>query len=218
MSEQRGPRPVYLAGLDLGQASDFTALVVAEVHRPAPPTPIAELLYNVRRIQRWPLRTSYTNVIADVGELVKQPALFQRTTLIVDATGVGRPVVDAFRAARIAAPLMPILITGGDTTLYDQPSGYWRVPKRDLVGVLAVLLQNRRLKVAPALEHAQTLLTEMQNFKVKIDPVTSHDSYASWREGQHDDLVLATALLSWAGERWAKVPPMPTQLMFGGRR
>jgi hypothetical protein len=26
---------------------------------------------------------------------------------------------------------------------------------------------------------------------------TAHDSYEAWREGDHDDLVLATALACW---------------------
>ena len=29
--------------------------------------------------------------------------------------------------------------------------------------------------------------------RVKIDPKTAHDSYAAWRENQHDDLVFAVA-------------------------
>jgi hypothetical protein len=35
------------------------------------------------------------------------------------------------------------------------------------------------------------------SFLVKIDPVTAHDSYSAWRERDHDDLVLATALCTW---------------------
>jgi hypothetical protein len=27
-------------------------------------------------------------------------------------------------------------------------------------------------------------------------------SYGSWREGSHDDLVLAVAVAAWYGERW----------------
>jgi hypothetical protein len=29
----------------------------------------------------------------------------------------------------------------------------------------------------------------------------AHDIYGAWREGAHDDLVLATALACWYGER-----------------
>jgi len=45
------------------------------------------------------------------------------------------------------------------------------------------------------------LVQEFLNFLVKIDPLTGHDSYGAWREGQHDDLVLATAVACWYGER-----------------
>ena len=38
---------------------------------------------------------------------------------------------------------------------------------------------------------------ELLGFRVKIDPTTAHDSYAAWREGAHDDLVLALALAVW---------------------
>ena len=39
-----------------------------------------------------------------------------------------------------------------------------------------------------------TLVQELLAFRVKIDPLTAHDSYGAWREGAHDDLVLAVAL------------------------
>jgi hypothetical protein len=45
-----------------------------------------------------------------------------------------------------------------------------------------------------------TLISELQSYQVKIDPVTAHDSYAAWREGVHDDLVFAVCLASWMGE------------------
>jgi len=31
-------------------------------------------------------------------------------------------------------------------------------------------------------------------------PQTAHDAYSAWREGQHDDVVLARALACWWGE------------------
>jgi hypothetical protein len=74
------------------------------------------------------------------------------------------------------------------------------VPKRDLVAAVQVLLQNGRLKIAPELELAPVLKKELLNFRVKIDPKTAHDSYEHWREGDHDDLVLATALACWYSE------------------
>ena len=45
------------------------------------------------------------------------------------------------------------------------------------------------------------LVQELLNFRVKIDPLTAHDSYGARCEGQHDDLVLATVVACWYGER-----------------
>ena len=73
--------------------------------------------------------------------------------------------------------------------------------KRYLVSTMQVLLQAERLKVAEGLPDAAVLVQELLNFRVKIDPLTAHDSYGVWREGQHDDLVLATAVACWYGER-----------------
>jgi hypothetical protein len=65
------------------------------------------------------------------------------------------------------------------------------------VAAVQVLLQNGRLKIAEGLELAPTLRKELLNFRVKVNPATAHDSYEHWREGDHDDLVLATAMACW---------------------
>jgi hypothetical protein len=39
----------------------------------------------------------------------------------------------------------------------------------------------------------------MQNFKAKIT-ASANETFEAWREGQHDDLVLAVALAVWGGE------------------
>jgi hypothetical protein len=75
-----------------------------------------------------------------------------------------------------------------------------RVPKRDLVASVQTLLQNDRLWIAERLELSGVLKKELVNFRVKVDPATAHDSYSHWREGDHDDLVLATACAAWYRE------------------
>ncbi|MEJ7863244.1 MAG: hypothetical protein WKF90_16565 [Pyrinomonadaceae bacterium] len=54
-------------------------------------------------------------------------------------------------------------------------------------------LQSRRLKIASQLPEADTLTRKLQNFRVKITDA-ANDTYGAWREGTHDDLVLAAAL------------------------
>jgi len=116
---------------------------------------------------------------------------------VVDATGVGAPVVDLLRHAGVRS-LEAITITAGDSVY--QGGSHHRVPKRELVSTMVVLLQSGRLKVAEDLPDAGLLIQELLNFRIKIDPLTAHDSYGAWREGQNDDLVLATALACWYGE------------------
>jgi hypothetical protein len=91
-----------------------------------------------------------------------------------------------------------ITITGGSEVTRN--GGNFKVPKRDLVTNLQVLFQAGRLRVAEGLPEARTLINELLNFRVKIT-ANAHDTYEAWREGTHDDLVLAVALACWYGER-----------------
>jgi hypothetical protein len=195
----------YLVGLDLGQSSDYTAIVIAESHTCTDET---LLHYRVRHLERLPLGTSYPQVVTRVQALLATPVqvsggtryqrhpLHEEATLVVDYTGVGRPVVDMLEQAGLRP--VPVSIHGGDRVSHD---GRWyRTPKRDLVAAVQVLLHAQRLRIAEALPLARTLMAELLNFKVTIDPVTAHDSYSAWREHQHDDLVLALALACWWGE------------------
>jgi len=157
--------------------------------RPAHP-PLA-----IRHLERLPLGTPYPKVVEQVQRLFQTPPLRPETTaLVVDETGVGRPVCDLFRMAGVA--IVPVTITGG-TAISGDPTAGLHVPKRDLVTSAQVLLQNRRLKIAASLPDAATLVKELEGFKVKISLTTGHDTYDAWREGIHDDLVLATCLATW---------------------
>jgi len=179
----------FFVGLDLGQAEDYTALAVAK--RSGEPT-----RYDLRHLERFPLGTPYPAIVARVGVIISQPLLLKDVELVVDATGVGGPVVDLL--ARAGLDPLAVTITGGDTVTREWKRA--RVPKRDLVATIAVLLQSGRLRVASALPEAETLVRELLDFRVRIDLRTAHDSYGAWREGTHDDLVLAVALACWAGE------------------
>jgi hypothetical protein len=202
----------FVVGLDLGQAVDYTALTVleklpqftvepqerregnmtytgmAKVEKPAH--------FHVRHLERYQLGTLYPAIVDKVKGILQTPEL-QGAKLVVDGTGVGRPVVDMFRAAKLNP--VAVLITGGDTVNHE--GGYWRVPKRDLVGAVQVPLQDARLKFAEGLPLVPILIEEMLNFKVKITEA-ANDTYGAWREGQHDDLILSVMLAAW----WAQRP------------
>jgi len=202
-----------IIGLDLGQAKDWTALDVMEVIRPVPGHPTR---YAVRTLDRFhPKR--YQDVVARIERMV--PTLREgvhvlqpnernydyvrpKVTLVLDRTGVGRAVGDLFTEAKLDLDLVFVSIHGGDTVTTDADGGY-RVPKRDLAGAVSVILQNDRLDVPAQLPDASTLRAELKNFRARIG-ANGHDSYGAgddWRDGNHDDLVLAVALSLWWGER-----------------
>ena len=155
----------------------------------------------VRHLERFELGTKYTEIVRAVRRLLSREPFRRRmryTRLLVDRTGVGRGVVDSFYE-RGVRPLS-VSIHGGSAVTEEPADLSYRVPKRDLVAAVQVLLQNGRLKIASELELAPVLKKELLNLRVKIDPRTAHDSYEHWREGDHDDLVLATALACWFEE------------------
>ena len=51
---------------------------------------------------------------------------------------------------------------------------------------------------------SETLVKELGNIRIKVS-LAGHDTYGAWREGEHDDLVLAAALACWRA--FKKAPP-----------
>ena len=185
----------YIVGVDLGQANDYTAVIVVQRHEPQPPATAPTL--DVRYIHRYALGTPYPTIVGSVVDLVRRPPLHGATRLVVDATGVGRPIVDLLRGA-YRGPLIPVTITAGGAPT-RAPDGYWHLAKRDLIGGVQALLQSGRLRLSSGLAETPLLIAELQTYQVKISDA-GHDSYNA-REGKHDDLVLALALACWLGQQ-----------------
>jgi hypothetical protein len=198
----------FVSGLDLAQVSDFTALAVdmlTVVDHPLRKGYKA-WQHSIVGLRRWQ-DMSYPRIVAEIAELlnVKLP----NAPLAVDQTGVGRPVVDQFRGTVIAARLVPVTITSGSHAAEDTDG--WKVPKKELVGVIQALLGTKRLAIAPGPLKA-TLATELQRFRVKIT-TAGNETFEAWRERDHDDLVLAVALACWYGERM----PIEPEIRAGGQ-
>ena len=215
-----------IVGVDLGQQRDPTAICVVERgyvnagplfnarywykgRQIASAREPVRLEYHVRHLERPALGTSYVDVVERILELLESLG-DRELVLTVDTTGVGQPVKDMLNA-RLNSWLEKheereitaawITITGGDSVTKVEGGGL-RVPKRDLASAPLVLMQNKQLKIAQEMPLAETLKKELLNFKVKINIAAGHDSYEAWREGDHDDLVLAVAMACWCGERY----------------
>jgi hypothetical protein len=65
--------------------------------------------------------------------------------------------------------------------------------------------------VALYVHEAAILVRELQQFQVKIT-MSASETFGVWRDGQHDDLVLAVALACW----WAERNPPLGEGAFGG--
>jgi hypothetical protein len=182
-----------------------------------PPHPPLNLVH----LERYELGTPYPTVISRVTRLLKHFPISEHpnhTRLVIDATGVGRPVVDSFRAQGVYP--IGITIHGGDRVTQEIGGPReltLRAPKRDLVSAVQTLLQNNRLRIAAGLPLADVLRRELLNFKMRIDPRTAHDSYSHWREGDHDDLVLATACAAWFREHESRPVELRNQRQGGYR-
>ena len=201
-------RPDYFLGLDLGQTRDFTALAVLERQPPTDAgTAVEPPEYALRHLHRFPLGTPYTEIVPAVAALVRSGPLAE-SPVVVDQTGVGRAVVDMLRQA--IGWVVPVSITGGHAVIVTEDRSF-HVPKKELVTCLQVMMQSRRLRIARGLHEAAVLVRELQQFQVKIT-AEANETFGVWREGQHDDLVLAVALACW----WAERHPPAHEGMFGG--
>jgi hypothetical protein len=170
--------------------------------------PLPDPVYEVRYLERLPLRTPYTEVARRVKLLLDTPSLRGNAELVVDATGVGVAVIDLLKAEGLR--FWSITITGGEKQTQDGSN--CRVPKKDLVARTQVLLEegNRRIKIAASLPEATTLVDELLNYRYNITDA-GNEVYGTWREGQHDDLVFALCMAVWAAER--RSPPVYATLV-----
>ena len=151
----------------------------------------------VRHLERLPPATPYPEVFARLTEVFAAPPL-RDSRLVVDYTGVGRPVLNMLRKARVGAKVTPMFVTTGKHSSPDERGG-WSVPRQELAATLQVLLQARRLRVAPALPEAAMLAKELAASQVKVSEAAEMEMDA-WRQGTRDDLVLAVAVAAWLGE------------------
>ena len=113
MTEQL-TRQKYFVGVDLGQTTDPTAICVLEVldvpnieagqiYSEVPFHPTA---FHVRHLERLKLGMSYVEQAGYIHQMMHTAPL-TKATLVVDQTGVGRPVVDIFRKAGRTRKVIP---------------------------------------------------------------------------------------------------------------
>src|SRR5215469_1189696 len=153
-------------------------------------TPLPPPIFQVGHLERLPLGTAYPAIVAHVGRLMTK--LPGRPELVIDYTGVGRPVFDMFVYSGIS-PVGVVITSGGAVETHHRMT--WSVPKLTLVSRLQALLHEGRLKILRELTEAETLVRELQDFRCEFT-AAGHLTFNA-RTGKHDDLVLALAIAVW---------------------
>ena len=201
----------FVAGLDLGMRRDPSAIAVIERCRQVYDVRdrvtydfLSETRCVLTHVERVPLGTPYAEVAERVWRVMDLGAGQWPATLVVDETGVGAPVVEGLKRSGRGRVIVPVTITGGDRS--SVVNGSHRVPKRDLVTGLQVGFENRELAIAGGMPEMKVLISELMGMRVKVT-AAGNERYEAWREGAHDDLVLAVALAWWRAG-WKKPPPV----------
>ena len=203
---------MFYVGLDLGKMRDYSALAVVEREdrlcwTPAIPSPP---VLRVRHLERFPLGTPYMRVVARVSELTCHSNLNGVSHLVVDATGVGVPVVESLRAARLGClGMTAVTITPGSRARQGSGFGageHWNVPRTDLLSGVQMLLERGELRISKKMRESGTLLRELLSMRSGGPGTgcaadrTGGEPAVGWAQ-QHDDLVLAVALACWQAMR-----------------
>lgn len=215
----------YVVGCDVGQSVDPSAIAVLEVTtrqdrlNATMDAPVADPIpmdwyptggggikdpqgvdrIDVRHLERLPLKMPYPEQVKHVKTLLNRPPLDRpNTDLVLDQTGVGRPVVDMFRQAGLGP--VAVTITAGDGEGRGDTYQDFRVSKLLLVSRVQAMLHSSQLRIAKHLDEAQALAWELQDFRATASEAGNWRFGA--RSGRHDDLVLALAIGCW----WANRP------------
>lgn len=193
---------LFIISADLGQANDYTAISITERIITGPGVlgtdRRGEKKLHLRHIERPQRGTEYPAIVDRILEIYKSPQLAKiDKAVVIDLTGLGRPVYDMMKAAGFNYSLSAISITGGMDVNYGK--GHYNVPKRDLITNLQVMLQNGQLRIAKGIKEADVLINELMNFQTKISD-SGHDTYGG-RSGVHDDIVLSVAMGAWLAGR-----------------
>lgn len=211
-------------GVDIGQKQDPSTIVVSEAmqrptgrvkHHPlqivgdviydAFDEPVLETAFVVRYMQRLPLGTDYPAVAERIAMVCSSSVVSKRPRrVLIDVTGVGRPIFDLVKQSIFADPnnqrlvqVKPITFTHGDR--YEPGSG--SLGKAFLVSRLQALLQTRAIQLPANHPEAHVMMQELLDYEIRIDQ-DANDKYGAFKVGSHDDYVTALGL-SVLEDAWA---------------
>lgn len=193
----------YLVGADVADISDYTAISVVKI------TPnvndkgavIGPPFFDVSYLDRFNGR-GYPAVVDAILDVANMGQIAGKSTIILDATGVGKPVYDFLRLEshkrNLKIPIEAVWFTAGER-FHRRPDGMINLPKLDMAQRLQLAFQQRRVRIAADMEFTDTLAAELASFTLKFTK-TARVTAEAWRDKDHDDLVFSVGLPVWYAE------------------
>jgi hypothetical protein len=214
-------RRAFAVGIDVGQAYDPSTICVVSklTHETLNPdmaafNPEPKPRFEVHHLERLQLGMPYPQQVDHVAALLlSDPLVRLNPSILLDFTGVGRPVFDMFRERPALQWVEGVVITGGRET--SKIAAGWSVPKAELVSKIQALLHSGHLKIPRSLPDASVLARELQDFRVRY--TDAGNAVFNAREGAHDDLVLALALAVFGVTRSKPALPGSVKVTFARR-
>lgn len=148
--------------------------------------------FAARYVKRPPLGISYPEGVSKLKKIDRELAELtggEDVFYVVDATGLGQPVVDYLTLELGRGHVKSVYITGGQETHFDKHELH--VPKTQLVSMLLMMMQTGRIHLPK--QEAAALEDELQNFTLKVRN-TGTLEMGALRTGTRDDLVNALGL------------------------
>jgi hypothetical protein len=201
-------------GIDVGKQADPTAIVVARpetrlegdvsaqhfiipyLSRITVGTPYpdiarraAEIIRGVERRMLWEIANTHQIPVylPEVAEKARDSIW-----VLVDATGVGQPVVDLLRELVPGVKMCAVVFTHGEHCSVTWRAAEGTMGKGFLVSRLQILIQAGRVHL-PRGEEAEVLIEELRDYEMSISD-KGVDTYGAFKVGSHDDLVTALGL------------------------
>ena len=181
-----------LMGIDVGQRREPTAICAVESKMRGPKWDQEEH-YLVRYLERMPVGTSYPEAAKQTARIAKEsePRGGSMSYVFLDATGLGKPIVDLFAKHIQNASVTAVFFTHGDRRhqidRYEVTLG-----KAYLVARLQTLLQTSRLHL-PRTTEAEQLAKDLLDYEIRVE-TDANDRYGAFKVGARDDLVTALGL------------------------
>ena len=163
--------PHFILGVSMGAGTQPTAISVLEQEVLKGERWSAESgALRLRHLERVPLEENYLHTVERITAILERPEIKDgekcgEPDVVLDVTGSGRAILELFKRAEIPTPIVAIITGVG--MLEDEIDDVWRLPKTELVGVLRVGYEIRRLKMAKDLELVPTLLGELRDFTMR---------------------------------------------------